>query len=125
MSQRFSFKLNEKDVNKAEQEAIEKSENHLTESHVRNLCFVWPDGKKKFLNYAYLVSGEYLPEENSIKLAFTSETILIKGDRLEGLFEQLLNHEPKRIVCTDERYAAIDDSGIFVTEILIGKSDQA
>jgi len=119
MSQRFRFKLNEKDVNKAEQEETEKSETHLTESPVRNLCFVWPNGKKKFLNYAYLVSGEYLPEENLIKLAFTSETILIKGERLEGLFEQLLDHEPRRIVCGDARYNALDAIEASVNEIII------
>ncbi len=48
--------------------SMDETENYATPSQVRNLCFVQPDGKRLFLNYAYLVSGEYSPETNTIVL---------------------------------------------------------
>lgn len=97
-------------------------ENYSTSAHVRNLCFVQADGKRLFLNYAYLVSGEYTPEANMIKLVYTTHEITLKGCNLEGLFENLMAHVPRQIVAVEKRYegiksensATVYEIGIFI-----------
>jgi hypothetical protein len=91
--------------------------------HVRNLCFVWPDGRKKFLNYSFLVSAQYSPSESTIKLVFTTETVLLKGIRLEALFQHLQDHTIKQVSSIDYRYNAIhENEDIIVNEIEIQTS---
>ena len=84
--------------------------------HVRNLCFVWPDGKMKFLNYAYLVSGEYNNVDETIELIFTSDKVKITGTNLSILFDQLYTHSIKRISYLDSRYASLDETSKFAIE---------
>ncbi len=76
--------------------------------HIRFLCFVWLDGRRIFLNYNYLISAEYAPEENSIKLAFTTHSVLLKGIHLETLFYDLMQQKARQIICRDVRYNAIE-----------------
>ncbi|HVW96853.1 MAG TPA: hypothetical protein VHA56_12860 [Mucilaginibacter sp.] len=87
-------------------------------SSVRNLCLIWPDGRKKFFNYAYLVSAEYVPEDGLIQIAFTSATLTIKGIKLDILYDKLLFHIPVKIVCQDERYNQVATDDYCVNEIL-------
>ena len=95
-------------------------ENYSTTGHVRNLCLVQTDGKRLFLNYAYLVSGEYSPESNTIKLVYTTHEITLTGRNLEGLFESLMAHVPRQIVAVDKRYEGTKkESEIVVNEINI------
>lgn len=84
-------------------------ESYPEESHARSLCFVWPDGKRMFLNYSYLVSGEYLPEDSSIVLTFTTHSFTLKGVNLESLFYDIINQQAKQITCTDARYNLIGE----------------
>lgn len=99
--------------------------NYESGTHVRNLCLVWPDGNRKFYNYAYLVAGEFLPTENVIRLIFTSETVVLEGNCLLPLFTELLDHLPKIITCTKDRYAALADEDVpFVTKISIEANAQ-
>ncbi len=79
--------------------------------HVRNLCLIWPDGRRAFLNYAYLVAGEYEPntEKNLIKLSFSSHIVSLHGYSLETLFMALLDHLPRIIMATDPRYVLKED----------------
>ncbi len=96
-------------------------ENYSTAGQVRNLCFVQTDGKRLFLNYAYLVSGEYSPEANTIKLVYTTHEITLKGRNLEGLFESLMGHAPRQIVAVEKRYEGVkEETAIIVNEIIIG-----
>jgi len=93
-------------------------DSYPTASNTRNLCLCWPDGRKMFLNYAYLVSGEYQPEANMISLIFTTHLVVIKGHALDGLFEELSQHIPKQIAVVDGRYLDIIKSeSSCVTEI--------
>jgi hypothetical protein len=78
-------------------------------SHARNLCLAWSDGSRLFLNYSYLVTGQFLPDEGSIILTFTTHKIVIKGLRLETLFMELMDQLPRVISCSEERYAALAD----------------
>lgn len=88
--------------------------------HARNLCLVWPDGKRAFFNYAYLISADFNPgnEMNLIKLGFSGQVVILKGFGLESLFMQLLDHLPKIIVMIDKRYI-MNDEGSQVLEIII------
>ena len=98
-------------------------ENYSTTAQVRNLCFVQTDGKQLFLNYAYLVSGEYSPEANTINLAYTTHEITLKGRNLDGLFESLMSHMLRQIVAVEKRYEGMKDkSDIVVYEININKT---
>ncbi|MBE7172477.1 MAG: hypothetical protein INR73_17965 [Williamsia sp.] len=93
------------------------------ESHARNICFVWQSGKRLFLNYSYLISGEYLPEERTLTLAFTTQTFILKGVNLENLFYEVMNHAVRQIVCADERYNLVgEDEKFVVNDIQIVKN---
>ena len=56
---------------------------HDADSLVRNICFVWEDGRKAFFNYAYLVSVDLLVSgsTNVFLLSFGSYTVRSKGHR--------------------------------------------
>lgn len=99
-------------------------ENFDSASQTRNLCLVWTDGRKKFFNYAYLISGEYQPEDGSIVLVFTSHTIVIRGFGLEELFGKLVQHLPYQITCSDPRYnETIETSQLIINEITVSKNE--
>ncbi|MBB3969299.1 hypothetical protein [Mucilaginibacter phyllosphaerae] len=107
MSQNFKLKFDEmQESNPATASDNNTSGNDLydTPGHVRNLCFVWPDGRMKFLNYAYLISGDYTPDHNTLTLIYTTHLVIIKGSKLLPLYNLLLTHSPRKIICTDERY---------------------
>lgn len=74
---------------------------------VKNVCFVLLDGKHIFLNYNYLVAGEYFPEDNKIVLQFTTHAITLQGHSLETLYQDLMQHMPKIIIATNDRYSGI------------------
>jgi hypothetical protein len=104
----------------APEQQPDENEKFIRAARVRNLCFVQPDGKKVFLNYSYLVSGEYLASENVIKLSFTTHQVEISGYNLSGLFELLLAHVAKKIVAEETRYAPLKNDGSqIVTHINI------
>ena len=97
-------------------------EQFSTPGHVRNLCFVQPDGKRLFLNYAYLVSGEYKPEENIVVLTYTTHEITLKGRSLTDLYNSLMAHMLKQVVAIDKRYEATKETTEpIVFEIAITK----
>lgn len=87
----------------------------------RNLCLVWPDGRRFFLNYAYLISGEYNPGDplNEIILTFSSHTAILKGYNLQLLYMELLDHLPRVVEAVETRYVSgteLNES--IVTEII-------
>lgn len=85
------------------------SEQYAGPGHARNLCFVWPDGRRAFLNYSYLVAAEYLPEDGAIRLTYTTHMVELKGIRLENLYDELMDYIPRMIVCVDKRYDAANE----------------
>lgn len=100
---------------------IFKEESFATASNARNLTFILANGRAQFLNYAYLVMGDYLADENTIILTYTSHIVTLKGTTLEPLFIDLASNIPRILVCDDERYNAITDENqkYCVTEISI------
>jgi hypothetical protein len=122
MSQEFKFKFDRMQENNPasdKEKEDQKSETYATATSSRNLCFVWPDGRKLFLNYAYLISGEYIPTEKNITLIFTTHKIVLKGARLDVLYDDLLMHVPRVIPAIDPRYAEIDEGRFYIEEILV------
>lgn len=117
MSQSFKFKfdqMREGDPTHnsgADDGTDAQSEAYYGQGNTRNLCFAWLDGRRVFLNYAYLVSCDYLPDENTITLTWTTHTVTIKGFSLHILFDELMLHLPRQIVCTDPRYNATAEKG--------------
>jgi hypothetical protein len=98
----------------------QSGDNYPSNGNVRNLGFAWKDGKRTFLNYAYLVSAEYVPTENTILLEFTSHAVTLKGVRLHHLFGDLMTQMTKWIVCHDERYNQTEDGDTpIVNEIVV------
>jgi len=117
MTQNFDFNFNPDE----EENAVNADDPHYkvfsSIGHVRNLCLTWPNGNRKFLNYAYLVSGSYSKDESSITLVFTSETVILKGIRLNQMFQDFLSHIPQEIICIEKRYnqAGIETNPIVNT----------
>lgn len=124
MSLRYKFdKLNENDPEKKESQGSPEIERFDAPANVRNLCLVPLSGKMLFLNYSYLMSGEYSPDDGTITLTFTTHTVTLKGRNLENLFADFVNHMPKIVSCVDERYADIkSESDIQVSKIDIIKT---
>lgn len=87
---------------------------------VRNVCFVLLNGKHMFLNYNYLISGEYFPEENRITLQFTTNTVTLEGYNLKPLYQSFIEHSPKIVIRIDGRYENIlqsDNSVVIKIDI--------
>ena len=86
-----------------------------------NLCLRWPDGKRFFLSYSYLIAGEFNPEgeTNQIQLYFTTYQVSLKGYGLEALFMALLEQLPHQLIAIEPRYVvseeALDGTVIEIT----------
>ncbi|PZR20510.1 MAG: hypothetical protein DI539_10690 [Flavobacterium psychrophilum] len=103
-------------------DATQDIEEFNVPAHARNLCFVQPDGRRLFLNYSYLIAGEYLPESNTIILSYTTHEITLTGRNLAELYEGLMLHMVKLVTAIDKRYEATKtDEEPVVTEIAIAK----
>jgi len=90
-------------------------------SDVRNVCFVWQDGRRMLFNYAYLVSVELdiQKPENCITVCFTSQTIILHGYNLVTLFDLFMNHIPKIITATQSRYAVAHCTEPIVIRMIV------
>lgn len=94
------------------------------ESGVRSLCLVWRDGRRIFLNYSFLVSAEYIPDGNEIRLSFTSQLFVLKGVNLQSLFYDLMSQSIRQITCVDERYNLVGEDERFVVNEIIAVLQQ-
>lgn len=116
MSQSFKLRFDEmrenspaKNEKPSEQDDV-KGLYHAS-GYGRNLCLVWPDGRRFFLNYAYLISGEYNPGDplNEIILTFSSHIAILKGYNLQPLYMELLDHLPRVVEAVETRYVSGDE----------------
>jgi hypothetical protein len=130
MNQGFKLRydqLRENDPTGTDQEnSAGATELYPSSGHTRNVCLVWPDGRKAFFNYAYLIAGEFEPnsDKNLIKLSFSSYSVVLHGYSLETLFMALLDHLPRIIKAVDPRYV-LDEDKIkeVVIEMTVDKKD--
>lgn len=125
MSHEFKInfdKMLETDPLPSEGNPDNQQSNYIEAGHYRNICFLWPEGRKLFLSYSYLISCEHIPDEASIIMEFTAYTIQIKGVQLEPLFYLLMNQHARLITCTDERYNAVETRNYTINEIVASKN---
>jgi hypothetical protein len=130
MNPAFNYKFDqmredkESETTDEEGDTASSNNSYAQAGHIRNLSFVWPDGKQKALNYSYLVSADYLPQSNTIMLEFTTHTVTLTGFNLQKLFDQILMQLVLRITCTDARYneLATGDKPI-VNDIQVAKNE--
>lgn len=111
--------MREGNPSKAEEDT---DENLLPSSApARSVCLVWPNGRRFFLSYAYLMARELhlSREKNEILLYFSSHTVTLRGYGLESLFTELMQHLPSLIYQSEERYVLRDES--FIIEIIVKK----
>lgn len=87
-----------------------EEETYATPGNVRNIGFVWKDGRKMFLNYAYLVfcNFEIVNEISVLVLGFTSHTVTLKGFGLHKLYEKFIFHLPALVFEEEQRYAGVE-----------------
>lgn len=97
--------------NEAKEDGQGPHERYPGHGNVRNLGFVWEDGRRLFLNYAYLVSAEYNPSGRIMLLSFTTHEVTIKGIFLDSLYAALMGQITRLIVCQDARYNSTADKG--------------
>lgn len=89
-------------------------------SAIRNLCFIWPDGRKLCLNYAYLIAAECNTADSEVILTFSTHIVTIKGYNFQMLFFDLMEQRLRLITCIEERYLALQPEGVaVVTEITV------
>lgn len=98
---------------------------HNAESSIRNVCFVWEDGRKAFFNYAYLIAVHLTKQEdvNKIILSFGAFTVTLEGYQLDPLFESLNDHGPKTINATPLRYTTHISPHLAVVIKIVIKSE--
>ena len=101
-----------------------KDESYSTGSNTRNVCFVFLNGNRVFLNYGYLVSGEYFPDANIITLTWTSHLVTLAGIYLEALFYEFMQHLPRQVLCADARYNVVAEKKPIVNDIRINKNGE-
>ncbi len=130
MSQGFNLRFDKmRENNPASPETahpeIPLSDKYDTPGYTRNVCFVWPNGKREFFNYAYLVSAKFNPGEdkNEITLLFSGYTVTLHGYALESLFRDFLDHIPRIVTAKDARYALrANSASATIIEITVQKS---
>ena len=130
MSHGFKLRFDEmREGDPTNSDSTKQDENELfyqSSGHARNVCFVWSNEKRLFLNYAYLVSGEFNPneEKNLITLTFSSHTVLLHGYNLESLYRALMEQIPRLIFEVDSRYALNGVlKEVIVIEIIVEKKE--
>lgn len=113
LKDRFSGKQDDQKNITADQSAEQNScvEHYDSPGNTRNICFIQTDGETEFLNYAYLVSCKFIPNENMIRLVFTTCTVEIKGQNLRELFKGIFNQTVQSVSVIEERYLAMREKG--------------
>lgn len=112
MSHPYNYKFDQMRNNAPDGEGGSESIiNHASPSNDRKVCFVQLDGSKLSLNYSFLLTCEYYPEQSMISLDFTTHTVTVYGLLLEKVFEELETNMPKKIICKDARYNSINEAG--------------
>ncbi|RYC66971.1 hypothetical protein [Spirosoma sordidisoli] len=126
MNQSFKLRFDQMRDNNPTSDNISLAEidsDYHAPGHARNLCLVWPDGRKVFLNYAYLIEAEFDvgSEKNIIRLNFSAHNVLLQGYGLDRLFMELLDHLPRIIKAADERYTIETEESAIITNIVVSQ----
>lgn len=97
--------LRESDPTASEQ-AVSTPISYEETDKTRSVCFLWPDGRRAFFNYAYLANATFEPTGamNTICLTFSSQVVTLQGYGLEPLFMAFFEHLPRLVTAIDPRY---------------------
>lgn len=83
-------------------------EYYKTSGNIRYITFIEPDGKQHSFSYSLLPVFVFNPEgennRNILTIIFPSNTINLRGYRLEKLHEALESQTAKIIKCLEERH---------------------
>lgn len=71
------------------------------------ISFVDLKQKRSFFNYSRMLSAEYDPTVQRIKLTFSENMIELEGMYLEKLYYQLMENQVKEIIQQDKRYKEV------------------
>lgn len=127
MNREFNLKYNRmkgSDVGNTQGQDSDEDVQSVIDGTSRNICFVVSETYRVFLNYAFLVSGEFISEQNIIRLQFTSHQVELTGVNLEHLFYKLMDHGVRQIIATDSRYNILDEKDtVIVNDIRVNKSE--
>jgi len=94
-----------------------------TPGHARNICFVHANGEAEFLNYAYLVSCKFVPNDSLIRMVFTTCSVEIKGQNLRDLFKGIFNQTVQSVSVIEERYVEMKEKcDVAVTKIILSQN---
>lgn len=96
-----------------EQDSMDNS-SYASGSNTRNLLLILANRDKKFFNYSYLITADYLKSEGCIRLEFTTHFVTLRGLQLESLFNALFEHRVRLVVCRDARYNVLEEEGFVV-----------
>ncbi|SDA39652.1 hypothetical protein SAMN03080617_00268 [Algoriphagus alkaliphilus] len=83
------------------------------------ISFVDLKQRRSFFNYSRMLSAEYDPTIQRIKLTFSENMIELEGMHLEKLYYQLMENQVKEIIQQDKRYIEIRNSIPTVFELKI------
>lgn len=115
MSQKFNdewnkiFSSQKAEKTNQDQQVVSQIEYFEKEHDGYILIFKERDGNQTALFYSNLIFIEYLSTQAKLLLKFTSHNIEIEGQKMEGLFTEILNKRVKTIFQIDERYSSIID----------------
>lgn len=111
MNQDFKLKFDEYKDNDPTEKTGSDSNNpdyYPSAGNTRNIAFIFADGRMQFFNYSYLVTCAYNQDDSKITLEFSTHTIVLKGQKLEQLFFELMAQANKVIRCIDSRYQSLE-----------------
>lgn len=123
MSQRFNLKVDQMRQNSAVatdyqdeqgQSLSTDKEHYPSYGNVRNLCFIWPNGRMLFLNYSYLIAAESNTVFSEMNLIFSTHIVTLKGFNLQMMFFDLMDQRLRLITCIEERYLSLQPEGAAV-----------
>jgi hypothetical protein len=110
MSQNFKLRsdeIQENDVGKDfRNPEVSQHRIYDDEGHIRNISFILPEGKRIFLNYAYLISGECSSDDETLTLRFTSGSVVLQGFRLSKFYNEIFLQKTLEVGIIDKRYNA-------------------
>lgn len=123
MSQGFRLRFDQmRESNPTQSDATaQPSESNPFWDRPRNLGLVWPDGRRYFLSYAYLIAGECKSNGTNtvIQLQFSAHVVTLLGYGLDELFLDLVEQRVRWIVVQEERYQALDEAQAVVMDVQI------
>ena len=115
------FEANFKDVQGGHQEKAEVLKPFYDQpGHMRDVCFVWPNGRRLALSYVDLISNE-LTEDGELMIEFSHMTVFIIGHNLAIIHQALMAQKIQYLLQQEtQNYCPIlAENGPVISKIII------